>query len=275
MSGGAITLNTVITRFGPGGPQPAATDLNSYVKGGQYVANTTGTTGVTSGPYSAANPLKLSSFIGATAGANTTTSYSAPTVNTPLSGTTTVPSGTLSVTIEAWGGGGGGGTGRYRPVACPGCPGCPGSGGGGGSGAYGKLTYSLPTPRSTYWSNPSYFVNYTVGAGGSGSTPGGTSTISSTSIGSFSMTAPGGGQGLLGFGGQGPVGSGGAAGLGGNTNISGNPGCFNTGGLSVTGPGVSSPSGGAGGRGGVSGGRNSPPAPGLPGNSGIVRFTWT
>ncbi len=78
------------------------------------------------------------------------------TFNTPGTGTFTVPAGVTEITVEAWGGGGRGGSrtsgsGQY---------------GGGGGGAYSRQVIAV---------TPGQAINYTVGAGSSGTGPGGAS----------------------------------------------------------------------------------------------------
>ena len=162
-------------------------------------------------------------------------------------GTWTVPAGVTEITVEAWGAGGAGGGSTSNSA---------GGGSGGGGGGYCINVFTV-TPGQT--------INYTVGAGGTGSngngTPGDTTLI-------LSLQANGGGGGGANMG---TIGSGGTA-SGGTTNITGGSGLKgkrNTGGNGGTGA-----SGGAGGN-GVSNEDGEPgTAPGGGGGGGEAYYHW-
>ncbi|MFO7744304.1 MAG: hypothetical protein R6V36_02845, partial [Psychroflexus sp.] len=91
------------------------------------------------------------------------------TFNTPGTGTFTVPPGVNEITVETWGGGGRGGSGNqinnpggFNPNF--------GTYGGGGGGAYSRQTINVFSGQ---------VINYTVGAGSTGTSAGGTSRASS------------------------------------------------------------------------------------------------
>nr|WP_319998367.1 HYR domain-containing protein [uncultured Draconibacterium sp.] len=156
----------------------------------------------------------------------------------------TVPAGVTEITVEAWGGGGAGGGSTSNDA---------GGGSGGGGGGYCINVFTV-TPGQT--------INYTVGAGGTGSngngTPGDTTLI-------LSLQANGGGGGGANMG---TIGSGGTASRG-TTNITGGSGLKgkrNTGGNGGTGA-----SGGAGGNGVSNGKGESGRPPGGGGGGGEVR----
>ena len=160
------------------------------------------------------------------------------------SGTWTVPADVTQITVEAWGAGGAGGGSTSNNA---------GGGSGGGGGGYCINVFTV-TPGQT--------INYTVGAGGTGSngngTSGGTTLI-------LSLQANGGGGGVANMG---TIGSGGTA-SGGTTNITGGSGLKgkgNTGGNGGTGA-----SGGAGGNGVSNGKGESGRPPGGGGGGGEAR----
>nr|WP_319572595.1 HYR domain-containing protein [uncultured Draconibacterium sp.] len=158
----------------------------------------------------------------------------------------TVPAGVAEITVEAWGGGGAGGGSTSNDA---------GGGSGGGGGGYCINVFTV---------TPGQKINYTVGAGGTGSngngTSGGTTLI-------LTLQANGGGGGGAN---KGTIGSGGTA-SGGTTNITGGSGLKgkgNTGGNGGTGA-----SGGAGGNGVSNGKGESGRPPGGGGGGGEALFS--
>ena len=158
----------------------------------------------------------------------------------------TVPAGVTEITVEAWGGGGAGGGSTSNDA---------GGGSGGGGGGYCINVFTV---------TPGQKINYTVGAGGTGSngngTSGGTTLI-------LTLQANGGGGGGAN---KGTIGSGGTA-SGGTTNITGGSGLKgkgNTGGNGGTGA-----SGGAGGNGVSNGKGESGRPPGGGGGGGEALFS--
>lgn len=162
-------------------------------------------------------------------------------------GTWTVPADVTEITVEAWGAGGAGGGSTSNSA---------GGGSGGGGGGYCINVFTVA---------PGQTINYTIGAGGTGSngngTSGGTTLI-------LSLQANGGGGGGAN---KGTIGSGGTA-SGGTTNITGGSGLKgkgNTGGNGGTGA-----SGGAGGN-GVSNGKGESGRPPGGGGGGGEAFLTT
>lgn len=165
----------------------------------------------------------------------------------------TIPSGTIKIMIEAWGGGGGGGSGRGSTST--------NGGGGGGAGAYGKQIFTV-TAGETY--------TVVVGAGGSGGAGSAAQGISGANgvasrvddPFSIAIISAGGGSG-----GSGAIATAGGSGAGGTSaatfNLPGEAGM--AGGIPTTGGGQGGSSPGPGGRGGE-GGAGSAGAVGLPGN---------
>lgn len=162
------------------------------------------------------------------------------TINTPGTGTWTVPCGVTFVTIAVYGGGGGGG-GSNTNSFC---------GGGGGAGGYAQADFVV---------TPGTVIPYLVGAGGVGGGPAGQGGFGQQSnIQPFS--------GLQAFGGTGgmPASVGGAGGVGGTgspwaTNITGQTGVNGNGVIGGQGGNAGGPDGGSGGTGG---------APGINGGTG-------
>ena len=179
----------------------------------------------------------------------------------------TVPAGVTSITIELWGGGGAGGGSSTNDLG----------GSGGGSGGYTTRTYTGLLGGEV--------INYTLGAGGTGTSttgnPGGNSTLT---FNTFTLTANGGGGGGANIG---LVGAGGTA-SGGTTNTIGNTGLLGTtsggnggnapsaggtggtGGLNSVGGTGNAPGGGGGGGERTGGGSN-----GGAGGSGGIKITFT
>lgn len=141
------------------------------------------------------------------------------------SGTFTVPAGVSAVDVQLWGAGGGGG----------GCGGLTFNfGSAAGGGGYARRRISGLTPGAA--------IAVTVGAGGAGGTipPSSAGTGGTSSFGSY-VSATGGGPGLAGTSGGTPGAWGaGGFGVGGDLNVSGQPGGLawaNTTGFCVTGGG--------------------------------------
>ena len=111
-SSGTITLSQIVAEFGGTAPH----SLTEYYRGGAYVANTPGNSGIpTSGT------IKLTDFYGASAFSPVSRTYTSGS-----SATETAPAGCSNVLIGVWGGGGaGGGCGRFSDIG--------GDGGSGGS----------------------------------------------------------------------------------------------------------------------------------------------
>ena len=160
------------------------------------------------------------------------------------SGTWTVPADVTQITVDAWGAGGAGGGSTSNNA---------GGGSGGGGGGYCINVFTV-TPGQT--------INYTVGAGGTGSngngTSGGTTLI-------LTLQGNGGGGGGANMG---TIGSGGTA-SGGTTNITGGSGLKGKG--NTGGNGGKGASGGAGGNGVSNGKGESGRPPGGGGGGGEVR----
>ena len=255
---GTVFLSQVITEFGPTGPSPSPNLLSSYKKSptGPYVGVSPGTSTIPS-----TNPVYLHSFGGESSGNPGT--YTSSTAG---SGVVSIPSGTISFTVEAWGGGGGGGISRALTPPFN-------AGGGGGSGAYASYTLNLPTPYSNYWGQT---FNYTVGAGGISAVNGTSSTVSGGTFSPFTLLFAGGGnRGNNGSaactapGGAGGRAGGGPAGSTLTTGTTGNPGCSTVAGTGLHRP-TLSPAVGCGGTGGTGNG-----GAGTAGKCGAVRFTWS
>lgn len=124
------------------------------------------------------------------------------TINTPGSGSWTVPCDVTSITVEAWGAGGAGGAADNNPNG--------GSGGGGG----GYTAYTIAV-------TPNQIINYTVGNGGNGGGGNGGNGTPTTILALTANGGTGGGQN------QGTIGTGGTA-TGGTTNTNGTNGSLGT-----------------------------------------------
>lgn len=271
--GGVALTSTTGIKFGDGTYQAtaASASTNYWTLNGSNIYNNNGS-GVGSVGIGSTTPwAKLSLERDGASLSSQRTVY-----NTAGTNTYNVPSGTVSITVQAWGGGGGAAGGSS-------------TGGGGGSAAYiASTSVSLASVGSS--------VTVIVGAGGTGGSAsvagtggsgfaaGGAGTIGSSkgggggggssAFGTLVIASGGGGggnqcqgnqaQGTTGGPGEGG-GTGGAGGGGGSATVGGNAsgsagGAGGTGGTNMTGSGGDGCSGGAQGGGGT--------APGVSGNGG-------
>ena len=171
------------------------------------------------------------------------------------SGTWTVPAGVTEITVEAWGGGGAGGGSTNNGKG--------GSGGGGGGYCINVFTVT-----------PGQKINYTVGAGGTGSngngTSGGATSIRSEGATSTLLLTANGGNG--GGSNKGTAGIGGTA-TGGTINTSGADGKEGNNSGGVGGAGAKGGAGGAG-RPNKDGGAGSVPGGGGGGGEAYSYWEW-
>ena len=174
-------------------------------------------TAVQSNPLTGTSAVAFNTTATLTTAIDLTSPFTPPTTQSYNSGSGnwTVPTNIPSVKIELWGGGGNGADGTSN-----------GSGGGGGGG-YCRKDALVVFPGGT--------VSYVVGA-----------AVAQSTANNGTLTAGGGGNGVVGTG---EGGTGGAAGTGGDVGIAGNagsPGVF-----SLGGDGGDAPYGGSGGAGGA------------------------
>lgn len=239
---------------------------NQVLYKGSLLLTTPGTFGIqwAQGSSTASNTtLRAGSYLSANLLAQKSGSSGVThTYTTPTTAFETIPSGVTTCVIEVFGPGGGGGGGFSA--------GGNSGGGGGGSGGYARTSISVSGAAGLT-------MQYTVGASGNPSNPGGTSSVISGTFTVAAMTGNSGagggnatGLGVAGTGGVGGTSSGGTA-----VNTSGNHGGngTNNAGGGLAGFGAAGVSGIN--FGGFSGGNGGTTSTGFSGGTGAVVFSYT